>query len=62
MSVADIMKWITLAEQAAAGVASAIAAINQLKLWQQSGYAPTNAELDAVYADSVAAHNRVQNA
>jgi hypothetical protein len=58
----QINKWIELGKLAAQGVASAVAAIEQLTAWQKSGYAPTNAELDAVYADSVAAHDKVQNA
>jgi hypothetical protein len=55
-------KWIQLGKLAAEGVSSAVDAVQKLKEWAETGYVPTNDELDAVYADSVAAHQKVQDA
>jgi hypothetical protein len=58
----DVNKWIDLAVQAAQGVTPALDAMDKLKAWAASGYTPTNAELDAVYADSQAIHDKIQGA
>jgi hypothetical protein len=58
----SVTKWIDLAVQAAQGVIPALDAISKLKSWADSGYTPTNDELDQVYADSQAVHGKIQGA
>lgn len=54
-------KWFNLAEQAANGVASAIEAFKTIGDFEKNGHTPSDAELDAVLAESEALHNQIQS-
>lgn len=53
-------QWINLAEQAAAGVGSAIEAFQKIKLFKDNGHTPTDEELDTVLEESRSLHEQIQ--
>lgn len=52
--------WVNVIEQAAQGVLGAVEAVQKLKMFQDTGYTPTDAELDAVLAESRSIHDQIQ--
>lgn len=54
-------KWVKLGQMAAKGIASAVAAFDQLKGWQASGHHPSNDELDALLAINHEKSSIIQN-
>lgn len=54
-------KWVKLGQLAAKGIASAVAAVEKLNGWRDSGHQPSNDELDALLAINHEKSSIIQN-
>lgn len=57
-----INQWIEIGLQAAAGVQAAIDAKAKIESWHESGYNPSDEELDQVLQESSDLHLQIQDA